>query len=86
MSMESRSTKSRRRKPPDVFPHLVTRAPTEVVLCGFSLEDGLSYVDRPHRRFHVKPDRDAILCMKTLGLPLRTSEPRLSEATGLDLI
>ena len=27
MSMESRSTKSRRRKPPDVFPHLVTRAP-----------------------------------------------------------
>ena len=26
MSMESRSTKSRRRKPPDVFPHLVTRA------------------------------------------------------------
>ena len=44
---------------------------TEVVLCGFSLEDGLSYVDRPHRRFHVKPNRDAILCMKTLGLPLR---------------
>ena len=27
MSMESRSTKSRRRKPPDVFPHLLTRAP-----------------------------------------------------------
>ena len=26
MSMESRSTKSRRRKPPDVFPHLLTRA------------------------------------------------------------
>ena len=29
MSMESRSTKSRRRKPPDVFPHLLTRAPVE---------------------------------------------------------
>ena len=28
MSMESRSTKSRRRKPPDVFPHLLTRAPS----------------------------------------------------------
>ena len=32
MSMESRSTKSRRRKPPDVFPHLVTRAPTKIAI------------------------------------------------------
>ncbi len=31
MSMESRSTKSRRRKPPDVFPHLLTRAPDQGV-------------------------------------------------------
>ena len=30
MSMESWSTKPRRRKPPDVFTHLLTRPPTKV--------------------------------------------------------
>ena len=39
MSMESRSTKSRRRKPPDVFPHLLTRAPS---FAGTGIQSGSS--------------------------------------------
>jgi hypothetical protein len=57
-----------------------------VVLAGFSLEDGLSYVATPHERFHVKPDSEAIEQMITRGLPLCTSEPALARATDLPLI
>lgn len=60
---------------------------TEVVMAGFSLDsDGLSYVEHAHKRYHLKPDAAAIEHMRTLGLPIRTSEPRAAELTGLPLV
>lgn len=59
----------------------------EVVLAGFSLDSaGLSYVSGPSARHHVKPDREALVHMRAAGLPMRTTEPRLAELTGLPLI
>ena len=45
MSMESRSTKSRRRKTPDVFPHLLTRAHRIVSSLPKELEDEMPEPD-----------------------------------------
>ena len=48
MSMESWSTKSRRRKPPDVFTHLLTRPPQQELMT----QDGLyAHLYRLHARF-----------------------------------
>jgi hypothetical protein len=63
------------------------RGAPEVILAGISLSaDGRVYSTSLDKRFHVKPDGEAIRAMQQRKLRLHTSEPALAQICGLELV
>lgn len=63
------------------------RGASQVVLAGISLNaGGYEYCSSERPRKHVTADSRAIAAMKRLGLPIKTSEPGLAMATGIELV
>lgn len=59
----------------------------EVVLVGFSLtKDGHYYPDQNRPRGHIPADLEALIAICERGWNIKTSEPELSELTGIPLV
>lgn len=57
----------------------------EVMLAGFSLEPGHSYVDGPTRRHHKSADQEFLRLCRQRGLPLSSTSAALADACALPL-
>src|SRR5262249_27848870 len=63
------------------------RGAPEVILAGISLSsDGRAYSTGLDKRYHVKPDGDAIHALHQRKLRLYTSEPNLAQLCGIELV